>query len=174
MCKRFAAAWVANGRNGTRAYMVIFPRCAPRSANSHAGEWLAKPEVQTEIARLTAEAWGREHMDATEVLARMARVARQDIRDYYWRPGELDRNGNPTVIGQRKELAELTDIQAESVKGFKYTNDGRLIQELYDKTAQWANIAKHLKLLTDRVDLNLTMSLEDMIQKSYQGPQSDE
>jgi len=152
--KRFAAIYFANGRNGMRAYMAIYPRSGEAAARAHAPAWVAKSSVQAEFKRLSEEAWDKEAMGAKEVLGRMARVARMDIRDFYWQPGELDRNGHATVEGQRKPLSELTDEQAECVKGFKYSNDGRIIQELYDKTAQWANIAKHLKLLNDKLEVS--------------------
>lgn len=151
---RFAAIYVANGRNATQAYLAIHPNVTAGSAGTRGGTMLTNVEVQNEIARLTAEAWKKEHMTAEEVLGRMARVARQDIRDYYWRPGERARDGSETVEGHRKPLSELTDAQAECVKGFRYDSDGRLIQDLYAKDAQWANIAKHLKLLNDKLEVS--------------------
>lgn len=169
---RFAAVYVSNGRNGTQAYMATHRGVQPNSAATQAGEWLGKPEVQDEIQRLTNEAWGKEAMGAQEVLARMARIARMDIGDYYWKPGELNAAGEPTVVGQRKPLSELTDAQRECVKGYKYSTDGLVIQEHWDKPAQLSNVAKHLKLLNDKVDVTVSVSLDKLLEQSYGQEQS--
>lgn len=165
--KRFAAVYVSNGRNATQAYLVVKPNVQHNSAGAEGFKLLNLPEVIDEIKRLTAEQWKREHMESEEVLARMARIARMDIGDYYWKPGELDRAGLATVVNQRKPLSELTDEQRTCIKGYKYTTTGLVIQEHHDPTAQLANIGKHKKILTDRVDVNLTMPLDKMIESSY-------
>ncbi len=166
---RFAAAYVSNGRNAAQAYLLIHPRVTAASAATLGGTMLRNVEVDAEIRRLTNEVWKREHMSADEVLGRMARIANQNIRDYYWQPGELNRAGEATTTGQRKPLSELTEAQTECIKGYKFSATGLVIQEHYDKTAQLSNIAKFHKLLSDNVNVNLTMSLEQMIQKSYEG-----
>lgn len=164
---RFAALYMANGRNGTRAYMVLFPRSGEAAARAHAVAWVAKSNVQDEIAKLTNEAWKREHMSADEVLGRIARIAKQNIADYYWKPGELNRAGEETEVGRRKPLSELTEQQTECIKGFKFSATGLVIQEHYDKAAQLMNMAKHHKLMSDSLSVNLTMPLDKMIEQSY-------
>lgn len=168
---RFASIYMGNGRNGTRAWMLLHPRATTASAASSASEWLRRPKVQDEIARLTNEAWKREQMSADEVLGRMARIAKQNIRDYYWQAGELRlSNGmeiEATEVGRRKPLSELTEAQTECIKGFKFNPEGLVIQEHYSKDTQLLNMAKHHKLMTDRVDVNLTMPLDKMIEQSY-------
>lgn len=170
---RFASIYMGNGRNGTRAWMLLHPRATTASAASSASEWLRRTKVQDEIARLTNEAWKREQMGADEVLGRMARIAKQNIREYYWQleeVGQTKRAGGVVAmldVGDRKPLCELTEAQTECIKGFKFNPEGLVIQEHYDKAAQLGNMAKHHKLMTDRVDVNLTMPLDKMIEQSY-------
>lgn len=165
--KRFAALYVANGRNATAAYRKMFPTCSSASAATKGGQWLRKVGVEAVVAELSAEAWKKEHMTAEEVLARMARLARINIRELYWQPGERDIQGQATTTGQLKSLHDLTEAQAEWIKGFKYSNDGRLIMELWDKPSQLANVAKNLRLLNDKLDIGLSKKLEDIIAESY-------
>ncbi len=106
-------------------------------------------------------------MSADEVLGRMARIANQNMKDYYWQPGELNGAGEATVTGQRKPLHELTEAQTECIKGYKFSPTGLVIQEHYDKTAQLANVAKFHKLLSDNVNVNLTMPLDKLLEASY-------
>jgi len=153
---RFASLYVANGRNATQAYMAIFPRAQQGSAASKGSLWLRKENIRTEIGRLTDLAWKDEQLSADEVLGRMGRIARQNIADYYWRPGELDRQGQETVVGQRKPLSQLTEAQTECIKGFKFSATGLVIQEHHDKLSQLANVGKHLKLLTDKTEVDVT------------------
>lgn len=161
--KRFAAIYVANGRNATRAYMETHPGVAPNSAATHGGEWVRIGEVSEEIRRLTDEAWDKEAMTAKEVLGRMARIGRTNMADFFWRTGELDHNGNATQVGARKPLDELTEEQTERIKSIKYDFQGHTIYEMWDKPSQLTNVAKHLKLLTDRVDLRVGLKLEDLV-----------
>lgn len=119
------------------------------------------------LREITDAAWEAETLSAKETLGRMSRIATQNIRDYYWKPGELDRHGQPTQEGFRKPLSELTEAQTECIKGFKFSPEGLVIQEHYDKAAQLANMAKHHKLLSDNVNVNLTMPLDKMIEQSY-------
>ena len=170
---RFAAIYIAQGRNGTRAWNVLHPNARPNSCASSASEWLRRPKVLDEIGRLTNEAWKREQMGADETLGRMARIAKQNIREYYWQleeVGTTKRAGGVVdagEVGDRKPLCELTEAQTECIKGFKFSPEGLVIQEHYAKDAQLLNMAKHHKLMTDRVDVNLTMPLDKMIEASY-------
>ncbi len=165
--KRFASVYVTNGRNATQAYLTTHPHVQHNTAGAEGFKLLNNPEVIDEIKVLTAAAWKREHMEGEEALARAARVARMDIGDYYWKPGELDRAGLATTVNQRKPLSELTDEQRTCIKGYKYTTTGLVIQEHYDAMAQLANIMKHKRLLSDNVNVNLTMPLDKMIEASY-------
>lgn len=168
---RFADLYCGNGHNGTQAYMAIFPRAQQGSAAAKASLWLRKDNVQAEIRRLTNIAWKNETMSAEETLGRMSRIAHQNIADYYWQVGELKLSDGTEIaaefVGRRKPLAELTRAQTECIKGFKFSATGLVVQEHYSKDTQLLNMAKHHKLMTDRVDVNLTMPLDKMIESSY-------
>lgn len=168
---QFSAAYVSNGRNATRAYQVLFPTCGDASAATKGGQWLRKVEVQDEIQKLTAAAFKREHMSAEEALAIVARRARLDIATFYWKPGELDRDGNTTTVGHRKPLRELTEAQQQCIVGFKSGQWGTdMLFADADKNMNF--VLKHHKLLTDKVDLNVTLPLDKLLEQSYGGEET--
>src|SRR3990167_3007860 len=46
----FINAYMAGGRNGTKAYQAAHPKCSYQSARKCASELLAKPHIQAELA----------------------------------------------------------------------------------------------------------------------------
>lgn len=151
---RFAAAYVSNGRNATQAYLLIHPNVTVPSAGTRGGTMLMKVEVQAEIERLTNAALKREHMGADEALALTARIARLNPQDFY------------NADGTRKRLMDMTPEQARCVAGFKPTQFGTEMM-FRDADKALGHVLKINKLLTDKVDVSVTMSLDKLIEQSY-------
>lgn len=166
MEKQFAAIYISNGRNATRAYMGIFPTCSEVSAQVKGSQWLGKVMVQDEIERLTTEALKRHHMSAEEALALTAEIARLNPQEYYWAPGELDKDGQPTQAGSRKHLHDLTPDQARRIAGFRRTAFGTEMQ-FRDADRNLAFILKTHKLLSDKFDVTISTPLDKLIEQSY-------
>ncbi len=164
--KRFCAIYVANGRNGTDAYSQVFPRVARNSANTRASTWLRRHEIQAEVDRLTVEILKREHMTADEALAQMARIARADIGDLFWKPGELDSAGNPTVPRELKPLFEMPKAIRVCIKSFKFDENGNPEFTFWNKDAQLTNIGKHHKLLNESLDVNVQLGFADKLRRA--------
>lgn len=167
--KRFAALYISNKRNATVAYLALYPNSKRTSAASEGYKFLRIPEIISEVQRITDEAFRREHMSADEVLARMARIARFDVQELYWRSGELDSSGAATVPGQRKPLDELSPEVRTCVRGFKYDPEGRTLTEVWDSQLAQSQVAKHLKLLSDKVDVTIGLKLEDVLDEVAKG-----
>lgn len=53
--KAFCQAYIANGKNGTDAWMKVKPKSKYASARSYAAQLLKKPEIRAEIDRLIEE-----------------------------------------------------------------------------------------------------------------------
>lgn len=84
----FCLTFVANGlKNATRAY--IEAGFSPGGASQSAAQLLKDPLVKAEVHRLMADRFKKLHMDADEILARAAMIARGDMRSLYGEDGKL-------------------------------------------------------------------------------------
>lgn len=149
--RRFVHAY-RRTRHAARAYQEVYERASWLTACSEGSRLLNNPKISQEINSLDTADWAKEAMTQEEIKARMARLARVNIADYYWAPGEVDRNGQPTEEGVRKPLSELTPAQQECIKGYKFSLDGIVVPEFWDKPKQLENIGKHLGVLREKVD----------------------
>lgn len=125
--------------------------------------WLRKVNIQAEIERLTQEQLTKEHMSAAEALAVMARIARVDPINLVWKPGELDSAGQPTVAGAIKSLYEMPESIRVCIKSIKYDIMGRPEFQFWSKDAQLTNIGKHHKLLSEQVNVNITLGFAERL-----------
>lgn len=86
----FVKHYVANGGNGTRAYLAAYPRARSINGAAENAYKLRKlRSVQAAIAAAQAELWKQQQMDAEEATALIANDARADIRELYDDDGEL-------------------------------------------------------------------------------------
>lgn len=103
--EEFCLHYISNGNNATRA--AIAAGFAERTAKQAGYRMTSDPLIQARIRELLAEKHRRLHMDADEILARIALVARADVRGIY--------NDDGTV----KNPAELDDAAAAAVAGIE-------------------------------------------------------
>src|SRR3990167_4814032 len=77
----FINAYMAGGRNGTKAYQAAHPKCSYQSARKCASELLAKPHIQAELASRVVYDAGitREYVESS--LLRYQRMA-DEQQDY--------------------------------------------------------------------------------------------
>ena len=150
--RRFIAAY-RRLRNATRSYLEVYPRSTQNTADSEGSRLLGDPRISQEIERLDSDALKRRHMSADEALAITANLARVNLKEFYWAPGDLDSHGQPTQEGTRKPLHELTDEQARMIAGFKRVKGG-IDMVFRDADLSLGHILKHHKLLSDKVELS--------------------
>lgn len=132
-----------------------------KTADRIASRLLKEPEVQAALKELQ-EAYAKQAgLDAVEILREIRRVALSDIGSLF------DKDGQP------KQLKDLTPDQRRAISAIevelvageeKTTDDGVTIParsvakvakvKLWDKLKALELGAKHLKLLTDKVDLS--------------------
>jgi phage terminase small subunit len=109
----FVNHYVANGGNGTRAYLAAYPKCRSIvAAASNAYRLLKVPAVQAALAGVQEERWKQLHMTGDEALARIALDARADPRELY------DDKNNLLPI------RHWPDSVAQSVKSIRAGKDG--------------------------------------------------
>ena len=161
--KRFCAIYIRNGRIAAHAYREIRPRVTDGTARVLSSRWMARPEIVAEIDRLTEELLAGEHMSASETLAQMARIARSDIGDLVWKPGELDSGGNATLEGAIKPLYQMPERVRKCIKSLTWDDLGRPSFSFWNKDLQLTNIGKHHKLLNESVDVNVQVGFAERL-----------
>ena len=161
--RRFCMAYVQNGRRGGEAYRTVMTHVTDGTARTMATRWLDKTEIVAEIDRLTNDLLTREHMNVAETLAQMARIARSDIGDLVWKPGELDSGGNATLQGAIKPLYEMPERVRVCIKSLRWDAQGRPEFQFWSKDGQLTNVGKHHKLLNEAVDVNVQVGFAERL-----------
>jgi phage terminase small subunit len=136
--------------NATQA--AIRAGYSAKRADAQGYENLRKPEIAAAIARAQAARAERTGITAERVLQEIARLAFVDIRKAFLPDGSL------------KPITALDDDTAAALAGLQVDElwewvDERRVQvgqtkklKLWDKTANLTLLAKHLRLLVDRVE----------------------
>lgn len=164
--REFCAQYVAQSRNATRAYMTVFPKSKERSAAVQASRLLRNNNIRSEIDRLTAASLKKSHATADEVLREMARVGMSDMAGIVWAEGELDSKGNATTPGTMKSIHEMPENARRAIASIEKDSDGNVKIKFWDKNVALGNLAKHHKLLTDKIELSGTIGRADRIRKA--------
>jgi len=141
--------------NATKAYQKA---CGVswETANAHAYEWMARPEIREEIERLKKNRINRELLSADDIVQKYIDIAFADITDYL------------SFDGRKLELRSSDEIDGTLIKEIRQTKEG-ISFRLIDRESALRWLADHYDLLTEeqrvRVDVakaNLPPSGEDM------------
>lgn len=103
--EEFCLHYISNGNNAARA--AVEAGFAKSTAKQAGHRLMSDPLIKARIGELLAEKHKRLHMDSDEILARIALVARADVRGLYNEDGTL------------KSPAELDDQAAAAVAGIE-------------------------------------------------------
>lgn len=87
--RAFLEIYIANGGNGTRAYLATHPNAQRNTAASNASRMLRNARIASELARRRAEVFAKHQLDADEALCLIAMVAAADLLDAYGDDGTL-------------------------------------------------------------------------------------
>lgn len=148
--RRFVEEYIANGRNGKRAYMAVYPRAGERTAAVEASALLTKPNVQELVAERENQLLDELNVTQLRIVREAARLAFVDVRKLY------DESGN---LKQPHELdddtaAALASIDTEELfegRGDDREHVGRLRKvKLFDKGASIERLMKYLGLFKDK------------------------
>jgi len=86
----FTAAYIANGGNGTRAYLASHPDCTSYgAAGVEAHRALRNPKIRALIDAARVERWKRLEMEGDEAIALLSLRARANIADAFDDAGQL-------------------------------------------------------------------------------------
>lgn len=121
--RKFVELYCMTG-NAIGSYKEVY-KCAHSTAKGRASKLLDMPEIQAEVAKIQEELWKKTRMNASEVLALLAEIARGNTTDQVV---QVLQNGEVVKADQR--VSNRDRIQALTLLG------------------------KNYKLFTDRIDVN--------------------
>lgn len=163
--KRFVAAY-RRLRNATRAYAEVYPNASHSTCDSASATLMADHRILKVLEALDDVEIKRYHMRADEVLAESGNIARTDHSDYLWAPGERDSAGNETQAGTYKPIHEMTPALRRTIMTIKRDILGNIEIVPWNKTAQIANILKHHRLISDKIDLVISDDLAEAVREA--------
>ena len=167
--RTFVLAYLANGLNATAAYLAAHPRVVRTSASTLGSQLSREPRVAAAIAEEQAQRWRALHMTADEVLARLAVFARHDERRLFDNTGHLQPvHDLPDDVAARivsvKVLQESTTRERVDGETEEETTE-RLVQvKVADPLRATELLAKHHRLISDRVDHEVGPSLAELLE----------
>lgn len=152
--------------NGTNA--AIAAGYSEKSARSQASKLLAMPEIQDRIDFLNRERQARVQITSDMILLELLKIARTDIGQAF------DVNGNMKPINEIPEDVRRA-IQAIEVdelfegQGHERTQVGLTKKiKFWDKVKSLELLGKHLKLFTERHEVQHNLTLEQLVAASQQ------
>lgn len=157
---RFCAEYVQD-LNGTAAARRA--GYSPGSARAIAGQLLAIPHVMAEVSRLEALQLKKAGITAEVILDQLRRIAMFDPADVYDQAGNL-KHPKDWPTDARLSLASF-DVVIRNTQAGDGIVDKVAKVKLSDRMAALEMLAKHLGLLTEKVDVNKTIRIEWMPQE---------
>ena len=154
--------------NGTRAYKAAkFKVSSDNSAAVLAGKLLRNIHIQECIKKLAQQHQENVGLNAEWVLQELMKVAGVDIKDVY------DDAGNLKPIHEIEDSARRAIASIETEELYEGFGKDRVQIGHTKKIRYWDKLkaldllGKHLKLFSDRVEIEAGKSLEDLIGGSF-------
>ncbi|BCS54770.1 terminase small subunit [Geobacter sp. SVR] len=157
---------ILNRKPNVRAYKLAYPDAAYMSAAAASSVLLKDHKIQERIAYLKEEQRSRLRMSADDVLMGLEMAARLDPADLYKDDGSLiNIKDMPYEVRICIEKFESDSILVGEGKNKK--NIGRTSKvHFISKKSALELLARHHKLLTDKLEVKVTKSLEDLLTES--------
>jgi phage terminase small subunit len=116
-----------------------------------------RPEVTERIKELKSVAAARANVSAERVLAELARIGFADITETI------------KIVDGKVQVADTAQLSADTRAAISEISQGRdgIKVKLHDKRAALENLGKHLGLFKENIDLNVNVSLADLVNGSY-------
>jgi hypothetical protein len=159
----FAAAYVANNRNATRAYRSVKPKVKETTASTESIRLLGNPWVQSEIERITNEALKRQQVGVDQILAEWANLGFTDPAELLYRPGDLNYLGEPTVPGTVRALFDMRPEVRRAIKSMKFDENGRPQFTFWSKETFQGFLGKTNKLLGPDTQVTIQLGFAERL-----------
>jgi phage terminase small subunit len=165
-------AYIADpGRVGWRAYQSAYPQSSRRAAETAFGRLMKDKAFAARIDDLQAEAAEGAVATARQVLEELTRIALVNMLDYM----KVGPNGEPVLDFSsltRDQAAVLHEVTVDTYvegRGDEAREVKRVRFKLCDKLGALRDLGRHHKLFTDKTELDVGKTLEQLIAESYGG-----
>jgi phage terminase small subunit len=145
---------VSRGKTLTEAYVIA----GYKENDGNSSTLAAMPHVANRIKELKGITAARAQVTAERVLAELARIGFADITSAV------------QVVGGKVQLVDTAELGPDvtaAIAEVRETRDGVAVK-FHDKRAALENLGKHLGLFKENIDLNVNVSLADLVNGSYQ------
>lgn len=172
----FIAAYMANGFNGTQAAMTAgWSPTNPNAAGVKAHELLRNPKIKAEVERRTAERLAKLAMSAEEWAAEVGKLARSSMREVL----HVTADGDPYIdlakaspefmdAMEAAEIEDFVDRRERDAEGNVVSRDVRRVKvKLHSKLKALELVGKHLKLLTDRTEVDVGEGFAEVLDQAF-------
>jgi phage terminase small subunit len=144
---------IARGKSFTEAYVIA----GYKENHGNASVFAQRPEVAERIKEIKSVVSARAHVTAERVLAELARIGFAKATDV------ITIKDGKVIVADTESLSP--DIKA-AISEISQTRDGLKVK-MHDKRAALENLGKHLGLFKENIDLNVNVSLADLVNGSY-------
>lgn len=128
--------------NATQA--AIRAGYSEKTAYAIGHENLSKPDIQENLSKLVKTRMDKFEINADKVLNEISNIAFSDLTDIV---------GLSNGVISVKDFNELTKEQRACISSAEQDKDGMIKIKLYDKLSALEKLGKHLKLFTDKIQL---------------------
>jgi phage terminase small subunit len=154
---------VLNRKPNVKAYQLAFPDSDYMSAASSSTRLIKDDKITSRIAFMKEEQRNRLRMSADDVIMGLEMAAQLDLSDLFNPDGSIIplRELSPEV---RRCIEKIEHDDIWTGEGANRKNIGRTSKvAVISKARALELLAKHHKLLTDRIEVKHTFSLEDLV-----------
>jgi phage terminase small subunit len=141
------------------SYAVAYVLAGYKENDGNARSLAARPQVIARVTEMKRIASLRSDVSAGRVLAEYACLAFSDISQV------LEGKGKHMTV---RDLATLPASVRAAVASVTIGKDGATTVKMHSKAAALDALAKHLSLWRDNVDVNVNVSLADLVNGSYE------
>lgn len=151
--------------NATQA--AIRAGYSPASAGRNADALMKKHEIAKVLAQQTQTTLAKVKVSAERAIEEAAALAFSDLGAYYNEAGEV-RPMSEWTPEMRAAVQSLETLDRDITPGERGPAAKVHRLKLWDKPKNLEMLFKHLNLLTERVDINLTVKLDSIIRARFE------
>lgn len=149
--------------NATQSYLAAYPHVTPRTAATEGGKLLKKPDIARRIRDLRQAQINRVEVRQDDVLRELLRLGTIDAAELYNEDGTIKKPKDwPKHLGaciSSVEVEELFEGSGPDRTHIGYTTKVKL----WPKVQSLELLGKYLKLFTDKTEVSLSKTLEDLV-----------
>ena len=150
--EKFALA-IADGKNQLQAYIAA----GYRGSDGNAATLAKRPEIRSRVEEIKGEAAAAVQVSVRRTVTELARIAFADITEAV------------EIVDSKVRVKDTAQWSANLKAAVAEISDGRegVRIKFHPKPQALETLARHLAMFKDNVDLNINVSLADLVNGSY-------